>query len=135
MGKPLLGFYSLFSPLTAWSSTKGEHFHRSPKAWHKATSRRFLRKELSWHERRRARLRQVKQRILANSKSPKAQELKEQRRASRDPNLHHYIGTSKQAPVSLGEFMPNGRFPADIASTVSINCLDVETGAGMLTHP
>ncbi|KAJ3525624.1 hypothetical protein NMY22_g10496 [Coprinellus aureogranulatus] len=41
---------------------------------------------------------------------------RDQVRASRNPDIHHYIGTWKNAPVSLGEFMPNGGLFGDVAA-------------------
>ena len=39
---------------------------------------------------------------------------------------------TKQAPVLLGEFMPNGLFSADIAAVVRIDLFHIERGVGML---
>ncbi|TEB31005.1 hypothetical protein FA13DRAFT_1629839, partial [Coprinellus micaceus] len=97
-----------FGPTDIYSTEWGESFHRSPKVWFKCTSKKLIRKEISMHERRRVRLKRVKYRLLANAKSPKVQELKEQRKASRNPNIHHYIGPSKNAPVYISQFAPNG---------------------------
>jgi hypothetical protein len=71
------------------------------------------------YECRRVRLKRVKYRLLANAKSPKVQELKEQRKASRNPNIHHYIGPSKNAPVYISQFAPNGNLSNNIVSSVA----------------
>ncbi|KAJ3527383.1 hypothetical protein NMY22_g9809 [Coprinellus aureogranulatus] len=104
----------LFGPSDLYSTEWGENFHRSPKAWFKSTSKKFVRKELSMHERRRNRLRKAKYLLLTKGKSIEAQDLREQRLASRNPDIHHYIGTSKSAPVYLSQFSPTGSFASDI---------------------
>ena len=71
------------------------------------------------HERKRMRLKRVKYKLLASGKSAKAQELREQRLASRNPDIHHYIGTSKSAPVHLSQFHQTGNLSADVACSVS----------------
>ncbi|KAJ3518588.1 hypothetical protein NMY22_g13601 [Coprinellus aureogranulatus] len=103
-----------FGPSDLYSTEWGENFHRSPKAWFKSTSKKFVRKELSMHERRRNRLRKVKYILMTKGKSIEAQDLREQRLASRNPDIHHYIGTSKSAPVYLSQFSPSGSFGDDI---------------------
>ena len=98
---------------------QGESFHRSPKAWFKNTSKRYIRKELSRHERKRARLNQAKQRILSRPQSQQAKRLKEQRLAARDPNIHHHIGASTQAPVYLNQFsLSESPLSTDLACVV-----------------
>ncbi|KAJ3522032.1 hypothetical protein NMY22_g12062 [Coprinellus aureogranulatus] len=104
-----------FGPSDLYSTEWGENFHRSPKAWFKSTSKKFIRKELSMHERRRKRLRRVKYLLLTKGKSAEAQELREQRLASRNPDIHHYIGTSKRAPIYLTQFSSTGTFAGDRA--------------------
>ncbi|KAJ3538209.1 hypothetical protein NMY22_g5263 [Coprinellus aureogranulatus] len=106
----------LFGPSDLYSTEWGESFHRSPKTWFKSTSKRQIRKELSRHERKRARLKKTKQRILSKVQSHKAQDLKEQRAAARNPDIHHYIGPSRQTPIHLVEFGQNGKFLYDVAS-------------------
>ncbi|KAF5319997.1 hypothetical protein D9611_011026 [Ephemerocybe angulata] len=101
-------------PTDLYSTEWGEYFHRSPKAWSKRTSRKFMRKEISRHERRRARLRRMKYRALLATNNPKAQELREQRLASRNPDIHHYIGPNKQSPIWLADLGPGKRFSNDI---------------------
>ncbi|KAF5332762.1 hypothetical protein D9611_005092 [Ephemerocybe angulata] len=82
------------------------------------TSRRYLRKEITRHERRRMRLRKAKFRILLGSKtSSKLEEFKEQRLASRNPDIHHYISHSKKSGIWLGTFAQNGQLANDPAST------------------
>ncbi|TEB23227.1 hypothetical protein FA13DRAFT_1640158, partial [Coprinellus micaceus] len=106
-----------FGPTDIYSTEWGESFHRSPKAWFKCTSKKLIRKEISMHERRRVRLKRAKYRLLKNAKSPKAQEIREQSKASRDPNIHHYIGPSKNSPVYISQFLPNGNLANDAASS------------------
>ena len=103
---------------------QGENCHLSPKAWFKSTSKRFIRKEISMHERRRARLKLVKHRLLSKGKSAKAQELREQRTASRNPYIHHYIGKSKSSPIYLSQFSPGGNLSKDVACLVVTRSLD-----------
>ncbi|KAJ3528182.1 hypothetical protein NMY22_g9519 [Coprinellus aureogranulatus] len=106
-------------PSDLYSTEWGEHFHKFPKAWAKQTSRRYLRMELSRHERRRKRLRHLKQRLLSGNTTARAQELREQIRASRDSNIHHFIGMSKRTFVVLLDFARHGRFSNDIAASVN----------------
>lgn len=73
------------------------------------------------HERRRVRLKAAKQRLVLKGKSAKAQELREQRLASRNPDIHHYIGTSKGAPIYLSQFSPSGPLSQDVACLVKVS--------------
>ena len=120
MGKPLIRSSLTSCSMYQLTCSQGENFHRSPKAWFKSTSKKFIRKELSMHERRRTRLKHAKYRLLTHGKSVKAEELREQRLASRNPDIHHYIGTSKNAPIYLSQFSPSsdGSLSADVACSV-----------------
>ncbi|KAF6741945.1 hypothetical protein DFP72DRAFT_1082869 [Ephemerocybe angulata] len=91
-----------FGPTDLYSTEWGEFFHKTPKMWAKRTSRRYLRKELSQHECRRMRLHKAKHRILSGQKSSaKAEEILEQRRASRNPEIHHYISSGSRLANSI----------------------------------
>lgn len=83
------------------------------------------------HERRRTRLKRAKYRLIMHGKSAKAEELRQQRLASRNPDIHHYIGTSKSAPIYLSQFSaPNGALSADVAC--SVIAFTFSTGLGKM---
>ena len=70
------------------------------------------------HERRRVRLKRAKYQLLTKWKSAKAQELREQRQASRDPDIDYYIGASKSSPIYLSQFSGDGNLASDLACSV-----------------
>lgn len=77
------------------------------------------------HEHRRVRLKRAKFRLLTKAKSPKAQELKEQRRASRSPDIPYYIGRSKSIPVYISQFSLGGNLSNDVACSVRFDSSEV----------
>ncbi|KAJ3535522.1 hypothetical protein NMY22_g6451 [Coprinellus aureogranulatus] len=112
-----------FGPTDLYSTEWGEYFHKSPKAWTKQTSRKQLRMEISRHERRRKRLQRAKYRALSTGDSAKALQFREQRQAARNPDIHHFIGTSKRVFVALLDFSPGGRFSDDVLSRMFVRNL------------
>ena len=84
------------------------------------------------HERRRGRLRKAKFQLLIKTNTPKGQELREQRRAARDPTIDYFIGVSKNAPVSLSQFA--GEFSTDPACLVSRSDFKGGVAAHELIH-
>ncbi|TEB21218.1 hypothetical protein FA13DRAFT_1800109 [Coprinellus micaceus] len=107
-------------PTDLYSTEWGESFHRSPKVWFKSTSKRFIRKELSMHERRRVRLKRARYKLMARGQSATAKGLREQLIASRNPDIHHYISSSKNAPVYLSQFTSAGNLSKDVACQFSV---------------
>lgn len=61
----------------------------------------------------------VKGRKPSRKRSANARKLQVQRLAARNPDIHHYIGISKQSPVYLSAFAQRGALSMDIACLVS----------------
>ncbi|RXW12496.1 hypothetical protein EST38_g13358, partial [Candolleomyces aberdarensis] len=78
----------------------GEFMHRYPKRWYQRTSKKNVRKEIARHERKVARIRRIRQKIN-EAKKKQGKDMEEQKAAAKNPDIHHYIGTSQNCPVSL----------------------------------
>ncbi|KAJ2920916.1 hypothetical protein H1R20_g16181, partial [Candolleomyces eurysporus] len=112
-----------FGPSDLFSTEWGEHWHGKSKGWSKRTSRKFIRKEISQHERRQARVKRIRRRILSNAKSEEARELREQQEAARNPDIHHHIGQSRQKAILCTKFFQNGSLSTDVACSSFIRNL------------
>jgi hypothetical protein len=77
--------------------------HRSPKRWYRRSSKRNPRKEVVRHERRVARIRKLRNELRSRNKvDPKIVE--EQKLGAKAADIHHFIGTNQNTPVSLNSF-------------------------------
>ncbi|TEB29008.1 hypothetical protein FA13DRAFT_1602778, partial [Coprinellus micaceus] len=101
-----------FGTTDLYSTELGELMHRSPKRWYRRSSKRNPRKEVVRHERRVARIRKLRNELRSRNKvDPKIVE--EQKLGAKAADIHHFIGTNQNTPVSLNSF----RVPSPDCST------------------
>ncbi|KAG2012178.1 ubiquitin and ribosomal protein S27a [Coprinopsis cinerea AmutBmut pab1-1] len=98
-----------FGPCDLYSSEYGELHHRFPKSWYRRTNRQQVVKQISRIERRRARLRKLRQ----NNIPAELAELKT--KAARSPHLPYILGASHSSSYMLSDFAQNGALSSDPA--------------------
>ena len=84
--------------------------HRLPKRWYRLCSKKKFREEIIRHERKAAHIRAIRARI--NTANSTRKEIEEQRKAARIADIHHYIGTNQNYPISLLSLSSTNESPA-----------------------
>jgi hypothetical protein len=80
--------------------SQGELEHRKPKSWYCRTSKKKFVRQLTQIERRRTRIRLIRQRKMSELSGAKQKEF-----VADSPEAHHHIGTAENNPEHIGSFL------------------------------